>query len=101
MAGKVFLSEYTCTTVRGVQAMKAPALVVQTPITTSASSQSFNPFNGATEMVRISVDAGGAVCVRFGTNPTATVNDERWAANQTEARAVQPGDTIAVISSPT
>lgn len=101
MAGRVFLSEYTCSSVRGMQAMVAPALVVQTPITASASAQPFNPFNGATEMVRISVDTGGPVCVRFGTSPVATINDERWAPNQTEARVVRPGDTVSVIISPT
>jgi hypothetical protein len=101
MAGKVFLSEYTCSSVRGMQAMVAPAVVVQTPITASGAAQSFNPFNGATEMVRISVDTGGPVCVKFGTNPSATINDERWAPNQTEARVVRPGDTVSVIVSPT
>lgn len=101
MAGKVFLSEYTCTSVRGMQAMAAPAVVVQTPITASASAQSFNAFNGATEMVRISVDTGGPVCIKFGPNPIATINDERWAPNQTEARVVRPGDTVSVIVSPT
>lgn len=99
--GIVFLSEYTCSTTRGVQAMQAPALVVQAPITSSSSPQSFQPFNGATEIVRISVDSGGPVCIRFGTNPTATTSDERWAPNQTEARAVRSGDTVSVIVSPT
>jgi hypothetical protein len=101
MAGKVFLSEYHATTRRGVQAFVAPALVVQTPITSSGAPQSFQPFSPSTEAVRISVDSGGPVCVRFGTNPSATVNDERWAPNQTESRVVSPGDTISVISSPT
>lgn len=101
MTGKVFLSEYTCSSVRGMQAMQAPALVVQTPITASGSPQSFNSFNGATEIVRISVDSGGPVCIQFGTIPSATTNDERWAPNQTEARAVRPGDTVSVISSST
>lgn len=101
MSGKVWLSEYTCSSVRGMQAMMAPALVVQTPILTTGSAQNFNPFNGSTELVRLSVDSGGPVCIQFGTNPSATVNDERWAPNQTEARAVRPGDTVSVISSST
>lgn len=101
MAGIVFLSEYTCTTVRGVQALQAPALVVQAPITASGSAQSFQPFNGATEIVRIAVDSGGPVCIKFGTNPTATTSDERWAPNQTESRAVRPGDKVSVIVSTT
>jgi hypothetical protein len=99
MPGRVWLSEYTCTSVRGMQAMCAPALVVQTPITASGAPQSFQPFNGATEMVRISVDTGGPVCIKFGFNPSATTNDERWAPNQTEARTVRPGDTVSVIAS--
>lgn len=81
--------------------MAAPALVVQTPINSTGSAQSFQPFNGATEIVRISIDSSGPVCIRFGTSPVATINDERWAPNQTEARVVRPGDTISVITSPT
>ena len=100
MAGKVFLSEYTCSSVSLMQAMEAPPLVVQTPILTTGAPQSFNVFSGPTEIVRIAVDSGGPVCVKFGTNPSATINDERWAANQTEARTVRPGDTVSVISSP-
>lgn len=98
---RVFLSEYSATTNRTIQALQAPPLVVQTPITTSGSPQSFNPFNGATEVVRIHVDSGGPVCVRIGPNATATTNDERWAPNQTEARAVRPGDVASVITSST
>jgi hypothetical protein len=101
MAGKVFISEYQMTTIRGVQMLKAPPLVVQVPITSSGSHQEFSAFNGSTEAIRIAVDGGGAVCIKFGTAPAATTNDERWAANQTEHRAVAPGDTISIISSPT
>jgi len=101
MAGKVFLSEYSLNTVRGVQILKAPPLRVQTPITSSGAAQQFTPFLGHTEAIRIAVDGGGPVCIQFGTAPNATTNDERWAANQTEHRAVAPGDTISIISSPT
>lgn len=99
MPGTVFLSEYTCSTTRGVQAMQAPPVVVQTPITATGAPQKFQPFNGVTEMVRVSVDSVGPVCIRWGTNPSANTQDERWAPNQTEARAVRPGDTISVIIS--
>jgi hypothetical protein len=101
MAGQVFLSEYHGSTVRGVMVLRAPPLAVQAPIVASGVAQSFAPFGGSTEVVRIAVDGGGPVCIRFGSNPTATIADERWAANQTECRGIAPGDTISVIASPT
>lgn len=99
MAGTVWLSEYTLTTIRGVQMLQAPPLRVQAPILATSSAQTFLPFLGSTESVRLHVDSGGPVCVQWGSAPSATTNDERWAPNQTEARGVRPGDTVSIIVS--
>jgi hypothetical protein len=99
MSGTVYLSEYHATSVRGIQAPRAPALVVQTPIAASGSSQAFRPFTG--ELVRLSVDGGGPVNVKWGPLPVAVAGfDEHWSANQTEFRTVTAGDTCAIIVSP-
>jgi hypothetical protein len=96
--GTVYLSEYHATTVRGVQAPRAPALIVQTPIATSGVAQAFNVFQG--ELVRLAVDGGGPVNVKWGASPVAVAGfDEHWSANQTEFRTVTPGDTVSVIAS--
>jgi hypothetical protein len=96
MTAKVYLSEYRLTMVSGVIAPRAPAVVVQAPIVTSASPQSFQPFQG--EMVRLSVDSGGPVNVRWGTAPSASAVDERWAPNQSDWRIVNAGDTVSVVA---
>ena len=101
MPGTVFVSEYHLSTTRGAQMLKAPPVRVQTPILAGGAAQSFQPFGPMTEAVRVSVDGVGPVCIQWGTNPSATTNDERWAANQTEHRAVAPGDTLSIIVSPT
>lgn len=102
MAPRVFLSEYGASTNRMVQALQAPALVMQPPITASTVTPlSFAPFSGATEVVRINVDGGGPVCIKIGPHAFATPNDDRWAPNQTETRVVRPGDICSVLWSPT
>lgn len=73
-----------------------PALVEQTPVVIGAGSLQSAAFNAATKYVRIHADA---ICsIKFGTNPTATANTMRMAANQTEMFAVRPGDKVAVIT---
>jgi hypothetical protein len=52
MAGQVFLSEYHGSTIRGVMAPRAPALVVQAPVAASGVAASFAPFSGSTELIR-------------------------------------------------
>jgi hypothetical protein len=58
---------------------------------TSTQSMTFNP---GTSFVRIHTDA---ICsVLFGTNPTASATSGRMAANQTEYRGVQRGQSFKV-----
>ena len=71
-----------------------PAIVVQVLAIGALSVQSA-PFSARTNFVRLHCDE---VCsVEFGTNPTATANSSRLAANQTEFFGVHPGNLIAVI----
>lgn len=95
---KLFISEYMRmpADVRGlVQTGEEPSLATQTVAIGASSAQSV-AFNAATKFVRINTDA---VCsLKFGTNPTATVNDLRLATNATEFFGVTPGHKVAVIA---
>lgn len=79
------------------QAPHEPPIAEQIIAIGGASLQS-NPFNAKTTLVRLNTDS---VCsVLFGTNPTATTNNQRFAANQTEYKSVPVGQSfmVAVIS---
>ena len=97
--GLVYISEYHTSMSQGVQAPRAPAIVVQTPILSGALSQSSQPFVGT--LVRIAVDGGGPVNVKWGSPSVVAVAqfDEHLAANQTEWRNVTPNDVVAIIAS--
>lgn len=73
-----------------------PAIADQT-VTTSASSTQSAAFDANTRMVAISTPAAGAVCVKFGTNPTATTGSLRLPANSTFFFGVVPGHKVAMI----
>lgn len=74
----------------------APPLVDQTPVVIGAGSLQSAAFDAATTLVRIHTDA---ICsIAFGTNPTATANSQRMAANSTEYFAVKFGHKVAVIT---
>lgn len=78
-----------------IQIAATPPIVDQTPVTIGVGSLSSAAFNAATRFVRLHTDA---VCsVAFGTLPTATANNMRMAANQTEYFKVNAGDSVAVI----
>jgi hypothetical protein len=79
-----------------VPAPKASGFVQQTPITLSGTSAQSAAFAAGTSLVRVHTDA--TCSVEFGSNPTATTNHLRMAADQTEYFAVVPGTKIAVIS---
>lgn len=64
----------------------------QTPVTLTGSSAQSSAFKNNTRLVRLANDSSSAICVAFGTNPTATVSvSKRMAANQTEYFAVPLG----------
>lgn len=68
-------------------------VIDQAPISFSTSTQS-SAFNSKTVMVRVHTDS---ICsIVFGTNPTATVNNKRMAANTTEYFSVEPGKSLKV-----
>lgn len=95
---KLYISEYAGQTRdlggQVVPVGDEPTLVEQTPVAISGSSAVSSAFNSKTRFVRIHTDA---ICsVKFGTSPTATVNDKRLAADQTEYFGVQPGQKVAV-----
>jgi hypothetical protein len=94
---KLYISEYArVTQVSGpgtavLQAPEEPPIATQVVDFTSGAAQSA-AFNAKTRFVRLHTDA---ICsVRFAANPTATVNDARLAAGQTELRGI-PGDGSA------
>lgn len=96
---KVYITEYVMLGV-GFGAtptvVKEPAFVSQTPVAIGGSSVQSAAFNADTRYIRVHTDA---VCsIAFGTNPTATANSMRLAANQTEYFAVVPGQKLAVIT---
>lgn len=95
---KVYISEYTrmpTDTRVPVPAGAEPAIATQTVAIGAGSVQS-SAFNTNTRFIRLHTDA---ICsVKFGANPTATANDARLAANQTEFFGVNAGDKVAVIT---
>jgi hypothetical protein len=98
---KLYVSEYARMTQAGgpgnsvVQAPEEPPLAVQVVDFTSGAAQSAS-FNPKTRFVRLQADA---ICsVRFAANPTATVNDARLAAGQTELRGIPLDGSAAKVS---
>ena len=76
------------------QVPQEPAIVNQTVAIGNVASS--DAFNAATRFVRIHVDA---ICsIKFGAAPTATTDDARLAAGQTEYFGVNPGDKVSVIT---
>ncbi len=75
---------------------KTAGLTQQTPVTISGTSAQSAAFAAGTSLIRVHTDA---ICsIAFGDNPTATTNNLRMSADQTEYFAVVPGSKIAVIS---
>jgi len=74
----------------------APPVVDQTPVAIGVGSVQSAAFNAGTRFVRLHADA---ICsIAFGADPTATANNARLAANQTEYFAVSPDHKVAVIT---
>ncbi len=95
---KVYITEHTKPSVfQGglLPVAKMAPLTTQTVAIGGASTQS-SAFNAKTFMVAVHTDA---ICsIEFGSNPTATSNSRRMAANTTEYFEVTPGDKVAVIT---
>lgn len=93
---KLYVTEYGGMAPGTLPVAFAPAIVEQTPVVIGAGSLQSAAFDAATTIVRIHTDA---ICsIAFGTNPTATANTARLAANSTEYFAVKFGHKVAVIT---
>jgi hypothetical protein len=96
---KLFVTEFEQmpeTTGGRVAVGLAPPAVDQTPVVIGAGSLQSAAFGARAKFVRLHTDV---ICsIAFGTNPTATINTMRMAANQTEYFGVAVGDKVAVIA---
>lgn len=89
---KVYVTQFA--DLRGNTAFSAP---IQTDvITSSGASQAVCTVAATCNFVRIHTD--GIISYTIGKAPTATVNDARLAASQTEYHCVQKNDIVAVIT---
>lgn len=97
---KVYISEYVRAGIglngQMLPVGEEPSVVEQTPVAIGGASVQSAAFGSTTKFVRIHTDA---ICsIAFGSNPTATSNSKRLAANSTEYFAVYPGQKVAVIT---
>lgn len=97
---RVYVTEYTRmgTEWAGsvpIAAALEPCNADQTPIETSGTSQQSAAFAGGTRVIRVHTD--DVISFAIGDDPTATTNNRRMAAGQTEYFSVTPGHKIAVI----
>lgn len=92
------ITEFPLTADAGVQVARQPALVDQTPITTSAASAQSAAFGGDTKLIRAWCDTQSAMVI--GANPTATTNNMPMAAGAGEYFQVIPGQKAAFILRP-
>ena len=98
---KLYISEYARMTQASgpgnavIQAPEEPPIASQVVDFTSGAAQSA-AFNAKTRFLRLHTDA---ICsVKFAANPTATVNDARLAAGQTELRGIPADGSAAKVS---
>jgi hypothetical protein len=98
---KLYISEYARVTQTSgpgnavLPTPEEPPLATQIVDFTSGAAQSA-AFNAKTRFVRLHTDA---ICsVRFAANPTATINDARLAAGQTELRGIPVDGSAAKVS---
>ncbi|MEK9751587.1 MAG: hypothetical protein VW338_00025 [Rhodospirillaceae bacterium] len=94
----LYIAEYdrlaTDSNGRAILAGTEPPIAEQT-VAIGGTSTASSAFNSQTRYVRIHTDA---IChTLFGKTPTATTGKQRMAADQTEFKAVTPGDKVAVI----
>lgn len=95
---KVYITEHTVPSLSYGNTLPVaymPPLATQTVAIGGSTTQS-SAFNAKTVMVAVHTDA---ICsIEFGSNPTATANSRRMAANTTEYFEVSPGHKVAVIT---
>lgn len=95
---KVYITEHTRPTIyQGglLPVAYMPPLATQTVAIGGSTTQS-SAFNAKTVMIAVHTDA---ICsIEIGSNPIATANSKRMAANTTEYFEVTPAHKIAVIT---
>jgi hypothetical protein len=95
---KVYITEHYAPTLHNGNALavaKFPEIAEQVVAIGGTTVQS-SAFNQYTRMIGVHTDA---ICsFKIGSNPTATANTRRMAANATEYFEVNPGDKIAIIT---
>lgn len=99
---KLYVSEYSDSpasayTTLGLQIVKDPPLVEQTPVTIAASAAPSAAFGSRTRIVRLHTDAVCSILIGPSGSTVATANNQRMAANQTEYKMVDPGYVVSVI----
>lgn len=98
----VYITEYI--DIDGTRQVPSEPPLAQQTVAIGSSSAASNPFNARTTVIRVHTDAicsvlvGGSNIAGTVVNPTATSTSGRMAANQTEYRGVQGGQSIAVIT---
>jgi hypothetical protein len=98
----VYITEYI--DIQGERQVPTEPPLAQQTVAITAGSVASLPFNPKTTIIRVHTDAicsvlvGGASVAGTVTTPTATATSGRMAANQTEYRGVQGGQSIAVIT---
>jgi hypothetical protein len=73
------------------QLVREPGIVDQPPITIGASAAQSAPFQTSTRLVRLHTDVICSVLFGPPASTTATANNQRLAANQTEYKMVIDG----------
>lgn len=92
---KLYVSEYIGGPDKAMPPQE-PSVAEQTPVVIGAGSLQSAAFNAKTNLVRIHADA---ICsIKFGENPTATADNKRMAAGDTEYFTVGPAQKVAVIT---
>ena len=73
------------------QLVREPPLLDQTPVTIAATAAQSAPFNASTRVIRLHTDVVCSVLIGPPASTTATANNQRLAANQTEYKMVVDG----------
>lgn len=95
---KLFIAEFAGIAPGRLPVGVTPPIVNQTPVSIGGTSTQSAAFDNATVLVRLHNDSTGPCSIAWGTNPTATANNMRMAANSTEYIQVKGGQKLAVIT---
>jgi hypothetical protein len=82
------------------QLVREPPTVDQTPVAIGVSAVQSAPFQASTRVIRLHTDVICSIAIGPPATTTATANNQRLAANQTEYKMVVdgPGYVVSVIT---